>query len=70
VRNLPDGRVEVLLEGNPDAVAEVEAWCRRGPRMALVRSVDVTDETETDETADTIEARDEQPDEQPEFEIR
>jgi len=61
VRNLPDGRVEVLLEGNPDAVAEVEGWCRRGPRMALVKSVDVTDET-----PDTFEARDEQT----EFEIR
>jgi acylphosphatase len=50
VRNLPDGRVEVVLEGNPDAVAEVEAWCARGPRMALVRSVDRTDEVPIGET--------------------
>jgi acylphosphatase len=44
VRNLPDGGVEVVLEGTPDAVAKVEAWCARGPRMAIVRSVDATDE--------------------------
>ena len=27
VRNLPDGRVEAHLEGPPDAVERVEAWC-------------------------------------------
>jgi acylphosphatase len=44
VRNLPDGRVEVVLEGTGEAVAEVEAWCARGPRMARVTKVDATDE--------------------------
>ena len=44
VRNLHDGRVEVVLEGPEDAVELVEAWCRRGPRMARVTSVDATDE--------------------------
>ena len=43
VRNLPDGDVEVDLVGEPGPVAEVESWCRRGPRMALVTSVEVTD---------------------------
>ncbi len=44
VRNLADGRVEVVLEGPPAAVDEVLAWCRRGPRRARVDRVDVVDE--------------------------
>lgn len=43
-RNLPDGRVEVVLEGNEGAVARVEAWCHRGPRRAEVVSVEGFDE--------------------------
>jgi len=45
VRNLADGRVEVVLEGPPAAVDRVVAWCRRGPRRAHVDGVDVIDET-------------------------
>jgi acylphosphatase len=43
-RNLPDGRVEVVLEGPPESVEAVLAWLRRGPSQAQVRAVDVTDE--------------------------
>jgi acylphosphatase len=43
-RNLPDGRVEVVLEGPEDAVATVEAWCARGPRRARVERVEIRDE--------------------------
>jgi len=45
VRNLVDGRVEVVLEGPPAAVDEVVAWCRRGPRRARVDGIEVDDET-------------------------
>ena len=44
VRNLPDGRVEVVLEGLPAAVAAAEAWCREGPSRAHVEAVDARDE--------------------------
>ena len=44
VRNLADGRVEVVLEGPPAAVDDVVAWCRRGPRRARVDGVEVVDE--------------------------
>src|SRR6266511_2054117 len=44
VRNLDDGRVEVVLEGPVAAVDEVVAWCHRGPRRARVDRVEVVDE--------------------------
>jgi acylphosphatase len=43
-RNLPDGRVEVALEGEPDAVERVLEWCRKGTAQSTVRSVEVSDE--------------------------
>ena len=39
-RNLDDGRVEVVAEGTPTAVAALAAWCRQGPPGALVTGVD------------------------------
>jgi acylphosphatase len=43
-RNLPDGRVEVVLEGPPDDVAAVLGWLGEGPPHAQVDAVEVTDE--------------------------
>jgi len=43
-RNLPDGRVEVVLEGPPDEVSAVLAWLRQGPAYARVDTVEVTEE--------------------------
>ncbi|MFP4263816.1 MAG: acylphosphatase [Halomonas sp.] len=39
-RNLPDGRVEVLLCGRPDAVKEVAEWLWKGPENARVTHVE------------------------------
>ena len=44
VRNLPDGRVEALVEGNADVVARVEAAVRSGPRAARVDRVSIDEE--------------------------
>jgi acylphosphatase len=41
VRNRPDGTVEAVLEGAPDVVESVVAWCRRGPRGAVVERLEV-----------------------------
>ena len=35
-RNLPDGRVEVLVCGVPEHVAQLREWLRSGPPMAEV----------------------------------
>jgi acylphosphatase len=45
VRNLDDGRVEALLEGEAVAVADALEFLRKGPRGAQVSSVDVRDES-------------------------
>jgi acylphosphatase len=44
VKNRADGRVEALLEGSPQAVENLVAWCRQGPRHAEVSEVEVIDE--------------------------
>ena len=44
VRNLPDGAVEAVFEGEPQAVAALVAWARRGPAKARVTGLDVMDE--------------------------
>jgi acylphosphatase len=45
VRNLPDGRVEAVLEGPPEDVAAVVEWAGAGPPMARVAHVEVEEET-------------------------
>jgi acylphosphatase len=42
VRNLDDGRVEAVFEGEPDAVETMCTWCETGSPAADVDSVDVT----------------------------
>ena len=41
VKNLPDGRVEALVEGDAEAVERVERALRSGPGGARVEDVDV-----------------------------
>ena len=41
VRNLPDGRVEAVFEGEKDAVQRLIDWCHQGPPGARVDRVDV-----------------------------
>lgn len=47
VRNLPDGRVELLAEGTNDVVGELLAWCRVGPKLARVDRCEVSEEQPT-----------------------
>ncbi len=44
VRNLPDGRVEVVFEGDEDAVAKAVTECYKGPPGARVRDIEMFEE--------------------------
>ncbi|MCZ4323050.1 acylphosphatase [Pseudomonas anguilliseptica] len=44
VRNLVDGRVEVLFEGDQAAVAELASWLERGPPAAEVTALELQDQ--------------------------
>jgi len=41
VKNLPDGRVEAVFEGEEEAVKKIIEWCHRGPPAARVDKVEV-----------------------------
>ena len=44
VSNRPDGTVEAVFEGEPEAVDSLVRFCRDGPRGAVVDRVDVVGE--------------------------
>jgi acylphosphatase len=44
VTNRPDGAVEAVFEGDPDAVRAMVDWCRSGPRGADVDTADESSE--------------------------
>jgi acylphosphatase len=44
VRNRDDGRVEVVVEGEPAAVDRLVTWCREGPSSAHITGIEVTEE--------------------------
>lgn len=50
VRNLADGRVETVAEGDEAAVGQYLEWLRRGPPLAEVAGIDVEDEEPRGET--------------------
>lgn len=41
VRNMPDGRVEAVFEGEETSVKALVEFCRRGPPGAIVTDVEV-----------------------------
>ncbi len=45
VRNLQDGRVEAVFEGDSETVREMIEWCESGPSSAGVDDVSVEQET-------------------------
>ena len=49
VRNLPDGRVETVLEDEDTNVDKMLAWCHHGPPAARVQEVIIVDHTYTGE---------------------
>ena len=47
VRNLPDGRVEAVFEGEKDAVETLIAFCKHGPSGAKVTNLELIREIYT-----------------------
>jgi acylphosphatase len=46
VRNNPDGTVEAVFEGEPEAVERLVAFVHEGPSGAIVERVEVVDEAD------------------------
>lgn len=49
VRNLGDGRVEALVQGDHSDVAKLLVWCKVGPPRAAVSNVNAKDVEPQDE---------------------
>jgi acylphosphatase len=41
IKNLPDGRVEAVIQGERDSVEDLVRWCGQGPAHASVERIDV-----------------------------
>jgi len=41
VRNLPSGEVEILAQGDEEAIKQLIRWCHQGPPAAKVGNVEV-----------------------------
>ncbi|MEM1575609.1 MAG: acylphosphatase [Nitrososphaerota archaeon] len=41
VRNLPDGRVEAIFEGDKESIEKMIEWCKKGPPEAIVEKVEI-----------------------------
>lgn len=41
VKNLPDGRVEIICEGEKEKIEKIIRWAKRGPLLAKVNGVEV-----------------------------
>ncbi len=52
VRNLPDGRVEAVFEGDDRAVDAMVQWCHRGSPLSRVDRVEAQEEPYQGEFAD------------------
>lgn len=48
-KNLPDGRVEVVAEGDEHQLERLRAWCDQGPPAARVDLIEVSKQKATGE---------------------
>ena len=47
VRNMDDGRVEAVFEGEPDEIERMLDWCHQGPPASRVDRVEAAEEAFT-----------------------
>lgn len=56
IRNLADGRVEAVFEGEKDKVEKMVSWVREGPAFAKINNVSVVSDNYSGES-ETFEIR-------------
>lgn len=39
--NLADGSVEIVAEGDKEALEKLVAWCKKGPQLARVDNIEI-----------------------------
>ena len=44
IRNLEDGRIEIFLEGDLDAVDKMVELCQKGPKYSQIQGVEIKEE--------------------------
>ncbi len=44
IRNLKDGRVEAVFEGEKVNINKLLDWCRDGPKNAIVKNIEIINE--------------------------
>jgi len=49
VKNLRDGRVEIVCEGDEESLKKMAAWCKKGPEGAYISGLDMQWEEFKDE---------------------
>ncbi len=52
VKNLPDGRVEAIFEGEEQSILKLVEFCKRGPPLAKVEKVSISKEAFREEYTD------------------
>ena len=43
VKNLPDGKVQIIVTGTREQLDALSVWCKKGPPRALVSGVEITE---------------------------
>ena len=43
VKNESDGTVSVEVEGESNAVEQMVSWCKKGPELARIKAIEVTE---------------------------
>jgi len=54
VKNLPDGRVHIVAEGDEEQLEKFISAVRRGPNLAIVKSVEIFEKHATGEFKDFV----------------
>lgn len=52
VKNLSDGKVEAIFEGEKEKLEKILQWCKKGPSSAIVKDVKVKKEESSGEFND------------------